>query len=109
VFRVVVFIVLTLVLAAALVIALVGTSAVVKSWIHSDRSMTKFEAHIRHYTDRIIVKGDTWYVDHVAHPFVLFLGGVGGAWFIAAASALALGRLLMRAAAPKSNRWSSHA
>jgi hypothetical protein len=96
VFRIVIFLVLTVVLAGALIIGVAGTSAIVKSWIHSDGSLTKFEGHIRHYTDQVVVKGETWYVFHANHPLVLVLGSVGLAWLIFAATAVALRRLLMR-------------
>jgi hypothetical protein len=99
-FRLAAYIVLSVVLAGALFIAVAGTWAVGMNWIRSDHSLANFEARIRHYTDSMVVRGDGWHVVHVAHPIVLFVGCVAGAWLMAAASALTLRRLLTHGQQP---------
>ena len=71
---------LALMFAGCAVIALAMTWLTVKDAAASDGSLTTFEAHIRHYSDRLEVVNGELTLHRVRHPFALHFGALVGAW-----------------------------
>jgi hypothetical protein len=85
--------VLALVFAGAAVSALGITWVTVKDAIYSRGSLETFEAHIRHYSDRLETTEQGLLLHRAEHPFVLHFGMLGAAWLLTLGSATALNRL----------------
>lgn len=87
--------VLSLVFAAAAVASVAGTFAILKDGITSKGVPGQFEAHMRHYTDRLETAPDgTLRLIRAEHPTLQVIGSTVVAWLVVVASGVALRRVV---------------
>ena len=87
---------LALIFAASAVFSAGVTLRTVMDAVQSGGSLEKFEAHIRHYSDRLETSPDGIGLIRVSHPFVLHFGMLSLSWVGTVASAAGLRYLFLR-------------
>ena len=87
---------LALIFAGASVSALAITFLTVKDALESNGSLETFEAHIRHYSDRLVMDETGIYMIRAPHPFAYHFGMLALCWVVAVLSFVGL-RYLLRA------------
>jgi hypothetical protein len=85
--------VLALVFAGAAVTSLAVTWLTAKHAFESGGSMDTFEAHLRHYSDRMEVYDEGLRIHRARHPLLLHFGMLAAVWVVTLASGMAIHRL----------------
>jgi ABC-type proline/glycine betaine transport system permease subunit len=84
---------LALLFAAATVSAVILTSVTVVDAFRSDGSLETFDAHIRHYSDRLVMDEQGLRIVRVPHALAFHFAGLTLCWVITFSSAIAFRRL----------------
>ena len=99
--------VVALIFAGATVAALSGTFLTVKDAIEAEGSLEKFEAHLRHYSDRWVVDETGFYTIRTPHPFAYHFGMLALCWIVTIGSFAVL-RYLVRVGGERGPIRDSH-